>query len=1808
MGEEDVASESDVVDPAASRATGRSPAFDLAHQLWLCTWKNLKLRGNRPVATILEIVCPLVAFVALTVLAPRNDYFDAPYAPSSSFRPPGCVLHADVPDLVGGASLPDRVPWEADIRPTRCAGAGALSGPTTRVHFAPDTDATRALMRAACEIRYSTPGVEMDADPLAHAAAGRALDHFTPRGVDAGRSPWPACTPEGHADEATMLEAIAIERGFRSDDDDFDFGDALGVAFDARFGAADVPPASFAVRARADADAAASELHERLLDALVEVLREGSIAVPAWNETTAPRVVPRLHRVFPLEPIYPTSTFAFVARFLPLAVTVSWTYTLVVCAGSVAGERERGLEAAMRAMGVRLSTHWAGHWIACMLLLGCAALFCGGTTTSFGAALFVSGDPALIFLLLFLAACAAVSGTFLVASLSPDASVASTAAATVWLVSYLPYAVVSSPGSRFDVASGVPAFVVAAACAPPSSALGVGLAAMAQWEAAGVGASWSNLWTTPPANAAGDVGVPLGAAMLLLSCGAVGLVAAAAGARARAFGRATAVSKPVGDGRVGGPVALVASGLRREYSAVGDGSPRVALESLDLVCPVDEITVLLGHNGAGKSSAIGCLVGAARPTRGRATVGGFDATSHEARQLLGFCPQHDALWDDLTVQDHLDFVLRLRGVRDDDELKRVRAELLLEVELRAKRHTRAGSLSGGMRRRLSVALAFAGDPPHVILDEPTAGVDPRARRQIQNLLLRKSRGRAVLVTTHHLDEAERLATRVAVLHRGRLACAGSARELKERYDAPHRLIVTLDGDVAVDRSAAADEVLRALRVAVPEARREGAEGDGEVTICVPGSRADALPKAIRSLTDASSRIGVAGFGLAAPSLDGVFRAVAAEFADEEDETSRVTVLVGEKSDDAPANAKEREPHDERNSSGSRRGSRRASRRSSFSASWAAVAYARLLVAWRDPSRMVATLVAPTLLLCSAAAMSGFPTLPREYALDPHLTGTSPGDITRAVDAVPTFACAAGSSPEGAGLDGAGVAPPWTTLRSSAAARGVRLDWLGPSAATDARCLAEAAVWERVKRDHPSGLRSRGTSEYVALALGAGSRSNASDSVLADVDARAETVWSSSSRASRRATALLTVARVDRALAAAPNATVAEAVAVSVSGGANRPWRKTRAELRRSTLASGPGPATAAAAALLAASAPPCLAAASAARDRAMGARRVLFVAGMPRGAHWLGVIATDALFAMASVALGAAAFASCGMDALGAEGVSRASTLLLAHAFAALAAAHLVATTFCEDAASALSTCLVAGALPSSFLVGLTYALDAVGADAGVSAVSLVGRAFPGYSLAQGLLEVSLRRAMGDAYVAVAADVDDMLTAMLVVGALAAVGVFVADASAGVRAAAEACVSSEVEIRKLREAAGEMDADVAAEERRVREASSEDGESTPDAVRLLGLNKVYIGKDAPAVRDLWLGVPPGECFGLLGINGCGKTTTFRMAAGDLPPTRGAVRVSGGGEGYCPQKDALWPTLTVAEHLRVVAAARGATDAAALVHRAIRDVGLSSFADVRAAHLSGGNRRKLCLASALLGLPRGGLALLDEPTAGVDPRARDAITETIRAAAEERRCAVIVTSHSVEDISALCRRVGVMVDGAMLCIGSPQRLRTKHGKHLALVAHRRADGSRETSAAELDAFVRSLVPDARRCSSAGRATDTTTDTAARTARASPYSTTLVETEEETAAVEASARNASDAEASLAWELPASAASRLPDILDALEGACGSKGTLEGYSLGQATLEDVFLEFAARGREQSDADLMAREDALFAFRKSLTDGRR
>ena len=1923
------------------------PMLGALRKVALVVWKNLQLRGNRPTATILEVVFPLIAFVALAVMTPRNEYFDAPYFPGVPWMPPACVLQFGIP-VPSALLATSGVSAETAkaLAPEVCPGAGHLAGPHVTVLFAPDTEATRALMRAACELRYAPPGIERVAygfTTLAGAAGvvtneTNEADVFVDFPDDA--SLLAACSLEGYADEAQMARAAAEAAS------DSDGGVSVtAVAFEVR--AEDDLVTGYEIRARADEGTKALEMQERLGDVFVSLAGIGDVTTVSADVTSNAPTAMAFRGPFPLPPVYQTSTYAFVAKFLPLAVAATWTYTLLVCAGNVAYERETGLEASMRAFGLPLWTHWAGHGVACALLLGAAALFCGATVTSFGAALFATSQSgSFVFLLLSLTVCAAVSSCFVVATLATDASVAAAGAAVAWLVSYLPYAYVSRPDARIESA-----FLKALLCFAPSSAQGLGFAAMAQWEAEGVGSSWGNLWRTPPANSAGDIGVPLGATLLILALDCVGFAALALAidaARFKARRGGADGPKEVADDPAdllandatssGG---IVADTLRVVYPGA-DGAPeKVALRGLSLVCPKDEITVLLGHNGAGKSSAISRLVGSAPPTSGRATIGGHDAVSRGARRELGFCPQHDALWDDLTVQDHLDFALRLRGFWGAKALEAERNALLRDVELRAKKRTRAGALSGGMRRRLSVALAFAGDPTHVVLDEPTAGVDPHARRQIQALLLKKAKGKAVLITTHHLDEAERLGTRVAVLHKGELACAGSAEALKARYDVGYRLVVTLRGSPRLtmaanekEKESVAASLLSSFEKAIPSSpvdtkggararvTRDGAEAAGEISFAWPMSLSAYLPGALRALDREKQAFGVAGYGLAAPSLDGVFKAVQKENEKRYPRISREE--EARRSSEENLDSRTRFPTDNdasRNLSGNLEqlaadDADDADDRARFSVVATAVFVASLRALRRDHARLIATFIAPTLLLLAACAMARFRPTPSTYAASFHVPVVSTAGATTAqprsfladCDVAP-FGAAASSAFAAAFADRA-------AFETSAVEPRNESDYPLLYAPQDTssndmvRCFPEEALWRTFATEFPSALRPRGARDVVGVAAGAGG------------EARAATIWWSSERARRGAAAAVARTRALERYTSAfgslsggtaseiANRKVASAAAEAAEArGAFRPWPKTNRQTRRATLSSTPGPAAAAAAALLAVSVPPCLFAAAAAKQRASGLRRVLLVAGAPKLAHWLGTIAADVAALVPATAIHVLALCAAGGDALVGAGWARwtsAFALFYAHAFAALAVAHVVALAVGEEGAHrAFPACLLAGALPATALAGMTYALDATGDVAGADAAFSVARFVPGFAVAQGVLELALISALehetlvrverGKAfefifesangtdkarlmasYAPIGGGVRGLIDASLVSGLVAAVLLILLDGAAvAARALLERCVSSEVDVRRAIEAEGERDADVVAEETRLKELSGElfvgkrsgpgnekrktdrtetgdDSSRYDDALRVFGLRKAYLGgaSSRPAVRDLWLGVKAGETFGLLGINGSGKTTTFRMAAGDLPPTAGRVEIgkpptsretktsknaknAKAAVGYCPQKDALVRSLTVLEHMRLVAAARGLRPAAAetSARSAARAAGLGAFAATRAGALSGGNRRKLCLAMALLGLRREGLALLDEPTAGVDPSAREVISGAIRDAAKRRQCACVVTSHAVEDVAALCDRVGVMVDGAMRCLGAPQHLRSAHGEHLTLTVHvrrhlnkldkvdsREEDSSEDSSEDSLDAFVRAVAPGASEIGGAADASRLSSASVARAARAFGFiegaskedddalaEATRVVVSGVTSRAEAT-RCGVETATSRTWELPATA--DLPSVLEALEKRRATReigaSAIEGYAVGQASLEDVFLEFASRGSAQSDAQMMAMEDALFAHRLELS----
>uniref|UniRef100_A0A3B4B911 ABC transporter domain-containing protein n=1 Tax=Periophthalmus magnuspinnatus TaxID=409849 RepID=A0A3B4B911_9GOBI len=207
--------------------------------------------------------------------------------------------------------------------------------------------------------------------------------------------------------------------------------------------------------------------------------------------------------------------------------------------------------------------------------------------------------------------------------------------------------------------------------------------------------------------------------------------------------------------------------IKRLEFKVGNKT-RKAVRDLTLNMFEGQITVLLGHNGAGKTTTLSMLT-LFPPTSGRAYISGYDICQDMAliRQSLGLCPQHDVLFDDLTVKEHLLFYAQLKGYCKEkipEEVDRIIHILKLENKERA----RAKTLSGGMKRKLSIGIALIGDSKVVMLDEPTSGMDPSARRSTWDLLQGEKRGRTILLTTHYMDEADLLGDRIAIMAGGEL--------------------------------------------------------------------------------------------------------------------------------------------------------------------------------------------------------------------------------------------------------------------------------------------------------------------------------------------------------------------------------------------------------------------------------------------------------------------------------------------------------------------------------------------------------------------------------------------------------------------------------------------------------------------------------------------------------------------------------------------------------------------------------------------------------------------------------------------------------------------------------------------------------------------------------------------------------------------------------------------------------------------------------------------------------------------------------
>jgi ABC-2 type transport system ATP-binding protein len=302
-----------------------------------------------------------------------------------------------------------------------------------------------------------------------------------------------------------------------------------------------------------------------------------------------------------------------------------------------------------------------------------------------------------------------------------------------------------------------------------------------------------------------------------------------------------------------------------------DGTEAVRGVSLDI--PEGEFFGFLGPNGAGKTTAIKTFTTLLRPTSGSVTVNGFDVVeeSRAVRESIGYMAQETSIDPELTARENIRFACEAYGVPRGERAERI-DELLDLVELAAAADKESGEFSGGMKKRLDAAMALVHRPPLVFLDEPTTGLDPKARNRLWEYFRRiNEAGTTIFLTTQYLEEADQLCERIAVISDGEIVATGSPGELKRRVGG-EILDIDLDGGAAARK--------RAAEIAA-DSDLFGDEASVETTmagITITSRRArEAGTDLLVALRD--DGLTVTGFNIRAPTLDDVFLAITGDGAD-----------------------------------------------------------------------------------------------------------------------------------------------------------------------------------------------------------------------------------------------------------------------------------------------------------------------------------------------------------------------------------------------------------------------------------------------------------------------------------------------------------------------------------------------------------------------------------------------------------------------------------------------------------------------------------------------------------------------------------------------------------------------------------------------------------------------------------------------------------------------------------------------------------------------------------------------------------------
>ncbi|XP_008325095.1 ATP-binding cassette sub-family A member 1 isoform X1 [Cynoglossus semilaevis] len=509
-------------------------------------------------------------------------------------------------------------------------------------------------------------------------------------------------------------------------------------------------------------------------------------------------------------PCYVNDSFTEqIATMISLIVVLAFIYTVSMTIKDLVLEKELRLKDVLRAVGVHNSSLWLARLTENIVLLTVPCLLIS-VLLKYGKLLRYS-DPSLVFVFLLVYCVVTISQCFLISVFFSKANLAAACGGLIYFVLYLPHVF-------FNAWRDVLGFPVKVAVSVLSCvSFGFGCESFTKYEEQGIGIQWHNMHKSPEDGERftfllsiimmlfdavlywtltwyienvfpGEYGIPKPWYFPFTSlywCGPT----------KKTSDDPDLLKDTGGQGYLEKPPPNMRAGVSvRNLVKIYKTGNKLAVDGLTVDFYENQITSFLGHNGAGKTTTMSILTGLFTPTSGTALINGYDIHTDmdSIRKYLGMCPQHNVLFNELTVEEHIYFYARLKGL-SRKEVEMEMEQMIIDVGLPHKRKDLAKNLSGGMQRKLSVAIAFVGGSKIVILDEPTAGVDPYARRGIWELLLKYKQGRTIILSTHHMDEADILGDRIAIISHGRMRCCGSSLFLKKCFGSGYYLTLVRDG-------------------------------------------------------------------------------------------------------------------------------------------------------------------------------------------------------------------------------------------------------------------------------------------------------------------------------------------------------------------------------------------------------------------------------------------------------------------------------------------------------------------------------------------------------------------------------------------------------------------------------------------------------------------------------------------------------------------------------------------------------------------------------------------------------------------------------------------------------------------------------------------------------------------------------------------------------------------------------------------------------------------------------------------------------